>query len=161
MPTFLEYFEKNKKVYEFKISIAGEHGTDIKDRLKTILDKFTVESISAGKKTPIQEAPLEFPQLKNTEVTHYDIALRYPTTANVLEEIIARECSVGHAHVRVRSGTDPINELGVNTKEEKYTPLIGNDDLGGECGQSLAGQNRVMDLLKELEAARKSSAGQN
>ncbi len=165
MPTFLEYFEKNKKVYEFKVSIAGEHGTDVKDRLKTILNKFTVENISSGKKTPIQESPLEFPQLKNTEVTHYDVTLRYPTTASVLEEMITRECNVGPGHVKVRSGNDPLNDLEAEPKTEgKYTPLIGNDDLGGDCGQSLAGQNRVMDLLKELETARKeraSSTGQN
>jgi len=88
MPTFLEYFEKNKKIYEFKIAIAGEHGSDIKDRIKSVLEKFQVETLSAGKRTPIQETPLEFPQLSNTEVVHYTVSLRYPTTPNVLEEII-------------------------------------------------------------------------
>lgn len=156
MPTFLEYFEKNKKIYEFKIAIAGEHGSDIKDRIKSVLEKFQVENLSAGKKTPIQEAPLEFPQLSNTEVTHYDVTLRYPTTPNVLEEIIGRECGVGMSNVRVRNSTDPVNDLGhTQHNKETYTPLLGTDDLGGESAQNQVGNTRVMDLLKELEKDKK------
>ena len=33
--------------------------------------------------------------------------------------------------------------------------MLNTEDMGGEDGQQLAGTNRVMDLLKELEDARK------
>lgn len=156
MPTFLEYFEKNKKIYEFKIAIAGEHGSDIKERIKSVLEKFKVENMSAGKKTPIQESPLEFPQLSNTEVTHYEISLRYPTIPNVLEELIGHECGVGMANVKVRNANDPLNDVEHTQKtKEKYTPLIGTDDLDGESAQNQVGNTRVMDLLKELEKDKK------
>lgn len=156
MPTFLEYFEKNKKIYEFKIAIAGEHGSDIKERIKSVLEKFSVENMSSGKKTPIQETPLEFPQLSNTEVTHYDVSLRYPTAPNVLEEIIGRGCGIGMSNVKVRNAADPLNDLGhIHHNKEKYTPLLGTNDLGGESAQNQVGNTRVMELLKELEKDKK------
>lgn len=156
MATFLEYLERNKKVYEFKIAVAGPDSNSLKDRIKTVLEKFTVIEMSNGKKTPIQESPLEFPQLSNIEVTHYDVTLRYPTTTQVLEEIISKDCDVKQTHVRVRTATDPLNNLGnAQHNTEKYTPLLGSDDLGGESAQHMVGNNRVMDLLKELEVAKK------
>ena len=36
-----------------------------------------------------------------------------------------------------------------------HEALLNTEDMGGEDGQQLAGTNRVMDLLKELEDARK------
>jgi hypothetical protein len=156
MPTFLEYFEKNKKIYEFKIAIAGEHGSDVKERLKSVLEKFSVETLSAGKKTPIQESPFEFPQLSNTAITHYTVSLRYPTTPNILEEIIGRECKIGVSNVKVRTAMDPINDLGHEQhNKETYTPLLGTNDLGGESAQNQVGNTRVMDLLRELEKDKK------
>ncbi len=156
MATFFEYLEKNKKVYEFKIAVAGPDSSKMKDRIKMVLEKFTVVEMSNGKKTPIQESPLEFPQLTNVEVTHYEVSLRYPTTTQVLEEIISKSCDVKQTHVRVRTANDPLNSLGNEQHNtEKYTPLIGSDDLGGESAQHLVGNNRVMDLLKELEVAKK------
>jgi hypothetical protein len=94
--------------------------------------------------------------LSNIEVTHYDVTLRYPTTTQVLEEIISKDCDVKQTHVRVRTATDPLNNLGnAQHNTEKYTPLLGSDDLGGESAQHMVGNNRVMDLLKELEVAKK------
>jgi len=39
--------------------------------------------------------------------------------------------------------------------EEAYQAMLTTEDMGGESAQDNVGENRVMDLLKELEVARK------
>ena len=80
MKTFTQILNESKKTYEFKIGVAGAPTDGIQDSLETALKKFDLISMSTGKKTPIQERPLDFPQLQNMEVTYYDAEVAYPTT---------------------------------------------------------------------------------
>ena len=43
-------------------------------------------------------------------------------------------------------------------KNVPYETLLTQPDMGGESAQQSVGNNRVMDLMKELETARKESA---
>ena len=61
MRSFTEILTEAKKTYEFKIGIAGELPETCEADMKSCLEKFSVVDISAGKKTPIQERPLDFP----------------------------------------------------------------------------------------------------
>ena len=70
---FEKYLAEAKKIYEFNIGIAGELPENCADDLETCLKRYSVASMSAGKKTPIQERPLDFPQLENTEVTYFEV----------------------------------------------------------------------------------------
>lgn len=160
MKTFLDYLAESKKLYQFKVAVAGDIETSsVVEQLRSALEKYGIENFTTGKKTPIQESPLEFPQLSNTEVTYFEVDLRYPTTPNVLEEYLAQSCAVDHSHIRVRNLADPLNVAIENAKPTgKYVPLLNTTELGGESGQALVGQNRVMDLLKELETAKKELA---
>jgi hypothetical protein len=97
-----KYLTESKKVYEFKIGVAGELPEGFEDRLETVMQKFSVASMSTGKKTPIQERPLDFPQLQNTEVTYYEVAVNYPTTVQVLQEYLGKVCSVDQSHIKNR-----------------------------------------------------------
>ena len=74
---FEKYLAEAKKIYEFNIGVAGECPDDFADQLETCLKRYSVASMSAGKKTPIQERPLDFPQLSNCEVTYYEVGLNY------------------------------------------------------------------------------------
>jgi hypothetical protein len=156
MRSFQEILKESKKTYSFKIGLAGELPEGIVDRLKTALHKYGVINMSPGKTTPIQECPLEFPELKNTEVTYYEVELKYPTTNGVLQEYLGHFCSIPPSHVKVRNAHDP---LIVDKKEEDpnkpYEPLLTQDNIEAVSAQQDVGQNRVMDLLKELETARK------
>ena len=71
---------KIDQIYEFSIGVAGELPEGFADELESCLQRFSVASFGAGKKTPIQERPLDFPQLTNTEVTYWETSLNYPTT---------------------------------------------------------------------------------
>jgi len=156
MKQFVEYLTEAKKTYKFKVRIAGELPENYADRLESALTKYEIVGISAGKKTPISEKPLDFPQLQNMEVTHYDVEVSYPVTAFVLEQYLVTETGVGHSHIIVRGEGDPVESYQQDASEEKpYESFLNTEDLGGESAQSEVGENRVMDLLKELETARK------
>jgi hypothetical protein len=155
MKTFAEYLTESKKTYEFKIGVAGEVPEGFEDKLETALQKYSVHNMSSGKRTPISERPLDFPQLQNVEVTYYEVELQYPTTVQVLQEYVGYCCGVSQSHIIVRNQNEPQERYQEETSDEPYESLLNTEDMGGESAQESVGDNRVMDLLKELETARK------
>ena len=81
MGDFTKYLTESQKQYEFRVKIAGELDKGFGAKLEQALQKFEVAKISAGKTTPIQETPLDFPSMKNTSVTIYEVTTNYPTEA--------------------------------------------------------------------------------
>jgi hypothetical protein len=154
MKSLSEYLTESKKTYPFKIGVAGEVPEHFEDHLKTCLEKYKVLNMSAGKKTPIQERPLDFPQLQNMEVTYYEVEVQYPTTTQVLQEYVGKCCSVDQSHIIVRSPNEPQEEYQEPKDDAPYEPMLTKEELEGESAQDSAGGNRVMELLKELEKAR-------
>jgi hypothetical protein len=152
-----KYLTESKKVYEFKVGVAGEIPEGFEDRLETAMQKFSVASMSTGKKTPIQERPLDFPQLQNTEVTYYEIAVNYPTTSGVLQEYLGKVCSVPQSNIIVRNINEPQEAYQENASgQETYEAKLTTEELESDPkAQEAVGSTRVMDLLKELETARK------
>ena len=101
--TFEKFLTEAKKVYPFKIGIAGVLPEKCEDMLKTCLEKYGVNNITSGKKTPIQERPLDFPQLQNMEVTYFETELNYPTTSQVLQEYLGQCCGIDQSYIVVRN----------------------------------------------------------
>jgi len=158
MKSFAQILTESKKTYEFKIGVAGELPEGFQDHMETALQKFKLLSSSAGKKTPIQERPLDFPQLQNMEVTYYEVETEYPTTVQILQEYLGQCCGIPQSHIIVRNPNEP-QELYQETKEDEvYEPMLTKEDMGGESGQEHVGGERVMGLLAELEKARKEAA---
>ena len=157
MKQFVEYLTEAKKTYKFKVRVAGELPENYADRLESALTKYEIVGISAGKKTPISEKPLDFPQLQNCEVTHYDVEVSYPVTAFVLEQYLVDETGAAHANLIVRGEGDPVEAQQMEVADEKapYESLLATEEMGGESAQDKVANNRTMDLLKELEASRK------
>ena len=60
---FEKYLAEAKKIYEFNIGVAGQLPEGFADSLESCLARYSVASMSTGKKTPIQERPLDFPQV--------------------------------------------------------------------------------------------------
>jgi len=155
MRNFTEILTESKKVYEFKIGIAGELPENHEQAMRTALEKFQVEEMSAGKKTPIQERPLDFPQLQNMEVTYYEVAVNYPTTTQVLQEYLGKCCGIDQSYIIVRKPGEPQEEYQAESDDKEYEIMLTKEELESESAQDSVGENRVMDLLKELETARK------
>ena len=155
MKTFLQFLTESQKTYKFKIRVAGELPEGFEDRLKTNMQKFEVVNMGGAKRAPITERPLDFPQLQNVEVTTYEVEVKYPTTSHILEQYVVQNCKVPHSHITVRGEFDPIEEQQAKEEPEEYTTMLTTEDMGGESAQESVGGNRVMELLKELETARK------
>ena len=155
MKSFKELLLESQKTYKFKIRVAGEMPEGFEDRLKTNMQKFEVVNMGAAKRAPITERPLDFPQLQNIEVTTYEVEVKYPTTSHILEQYIVQNCMVPHSHVTVRGEFDPIEEQQAQEEADEYQTMLTTEDMGGVSAQESVGANRVMELLKELETARK------
>jgi hypothetical protein len=156
MKTLKQLLSESKKTYPFKLGVAGELPEGFDNKLKDALGKFGLESLSAGKKTPIQTHPLDFPKLENMEVTYWDIVLNYPTTDGVLREYLGNFCTVHDSNILVRNALDPVNrQEQLDGDDSPYEALLTKEDPDCESAQESVGDGRVMELLKELEKARK------
>lgn len=155
MKTFTEFLTESTKTYKFKIRVAGDLPEGFESHLKTNLNKYEVIKLSAGKKSPIMEKPLDFPRLQNIEVHTFETELKYPTTSHVLQKYLADNCSINHSHIIVRGEHDPIDEQQEEKDDKPYESILNTEDMGGESAQESVGDSRVMNLLKELEVARK------
>lgn len=157
MKSFTEFLTESKKTYPFKIGVAGDLPENFVDMLETCLEKYNLSKLSTGKKTPIQERPLDFPQLENMEVTYFEAEVNYPTTTQVMQEYISKCCSCPQTHIIVRNPNEAAEEYQEKKDDSPYEPMLGKDDMGGESAQESVAGNRIMELLKELETARKDN----
>jgi hypothetical protein len=160
MRSFTQILSESKKLYSFKIGVAGELPEGFADKLESALQKFGVSSLTSGKTTPIQERPLDFPQLQNMEVSYFDTEMTYPTTSQVLRGYLSSICSISEANIVVRNSNEPLDryqqDMPANESDvEAYETLLDTTEMKSTSAQHDVGSNRVMELLKELEQARK------
>jgi hypothetical protein len=159
MSTFTQYLTEAAKSYDYKVKVAGMIADDFKNRMETALQKFELAKMSAGKKTPIQSLPLDFPALSNEEVTIFDVTTNYPCSVNVLKEYLADYMNINASMIVVRKPGEPTEEYqdqiadagksdfanklaSVEEKFEKH-PVKGEDHFGDKHNMSL-----MRELLK-------------
>jgi hypothetical protein len=155
MKKFTDFLTESKKTYQFKIRIAGDLPEACEDRMETALKKFGVENMSSASKTPIVERPLDFPQLSNCEVYTWEVELAYPTTSHQLQEHLRSTCNIPLSNLIVRNPNEPQEDYQEASEETNYEAMLNSDYEEQTENQKMAPTNQVMDLLKELETARK------
>lgn len=147
MTTFIDYLAESVKTYDFKIKIAGDLPDGFDKAMKECLTKYDCASISKGKRTPIQESPLDFPDMKNTQVTIFDVSCRYPATAQVIAEYLSDKLKIARGGIRVRSAKEDqeqadnleaVNRIGTSTEAILNKPY---ED---------APKEKKLDFLKDL-----------
>ena len=152
MKSFKEYLTEGKKIYEFKVKIAGDIPSGYEKLIKSALSQFNVESVSKPKRTPIQESPIDFPNVKFSEVSVFDVVLSYPTTSQVVAGALNNALKVGEYRVLVRSlGEDAEAKLNA----ESMIAPSGKDALLGKDyeasnHQELVGEKQKLNFLKSL-----------
>lgn len=119
MKTFTEYLTESQKRYDFKIKIAGEMTNEQENVLKSSLERFVTNSFKKSGKTPIQELPLDFPNVKNMEVNIYEVSLDYPTTQHELTEYVAQSLKINRGYVVVKRPGEPSEEYQMPAQERK------------------------------------------
>ena len=119
MGDFRKYLSESAQQYDYRIKVAGELDKDFGTKLEQGLQKFEVEKLSAGKTTPIQEAPLDFPQFKNTNVTIYELTTNYPASVFEMAEYIANYMNLARNQVVVKKPGEATEEYQDAMAKEK------------------------------------------
>ena len=106
MKTFKEYLAESKKLYGFKIKVAGEVPEKFSENLKQRLDRCGVNTLDETVKTPVQRLPIDFPELKNVPVTVFSVICEYPITSPEIESEL-KEMGMDPCCFRVRGAGEP------------------------------------------------------
>lgn len=117
MKSFKELLSENaqQKKYDFRVKVAGTFSTEQETKLKSMLERFQVNAFKKVGVTPIQSLPLDFPQVKNCEVSIYEVTLDYPTTQQELTEYLTSGLEVSKQNLVVRKPGEPSEDY----QEEK------------------------------------------
>lgn len=127
MKTFKEYLSESKKQYDFRVKVAGEFTAEQETSMKAALGKWSLAKFSKLAKTPIQQHPLDFPQVKNCEVNIYEVTVDYPTTQQELTEYLTQEVGVSRQHLVVKRPGEPTEEY-QEPKQEREGALLNDPD---------------------------------
>lgn len=158
MKTFKEYLTESQedRKYSFKIKIAGDLPENCEDVMKTIFKKYECCTFNKVRTTPIQSKLTDFPQLENVEVTIFEADFEYPTTSSVLSAYISENTGITADRIKVRSPKEEAEaELNAeNSSEDTKKKALLTQDYEKENNQSLVGDKKVSNFLKELQKAR-------
>jgi len=153
MKTFKEYLTENKKVYSFKIKVAGDVPENFQETLKIELDRCKVLTLEKIATTPIQQLPLDFPTLSNAEVTVFEVVCEYPINS---QQIVSSLKTIGldETFFRVRGSSEPseIDQILMNS-ESKNDPF---EDTAKIKHKDYFGDDFNKGFLKDLDKAAKT-----
>ena len=159
---FKDYLLKESaKEYAYKIKFAVNEFTEAqKDAMENALAKFDVRSVSAFKNTPIQQHPVDFPNVRNTTVYIAEFVLGYPVTVDELRVYLSDKVDVNQQEIAVYNAYDPrdlSNDEALAIRngidEDEYETALGNDYEVGD--KPLYGKEYNDNFLKGLEQDRK------
>jgi hypothetical protein len=161
MTDFKQYLAESTKEYNYKIKVAGDLSEDFGSKLETVLKKYEVKTLSKGKKTPIQEVPLDFPHLKNEAVTIFELTTMYPASVFEMRTLVADSMRLHPNQIVVRKPGEPTEEYQEEMKakaekksefksmlqdvEYKDAPKVKADEVYGDR----ANQSLLKELLKD------------
>lgn len=163
MTDFKQYLAESTKEYDYRIKVAGDLSEDFAARLETALKKYEVKSLSKGKKTPIQEVPLDFPNLKNQAVTIFELKTSYPASVFEMHSYISNIMRLQPNQLVVRKPGEPSEEYqeDIKAKAEKKSEFrsvlqdVEYKDAPKIKADEVYGDRVNQSLLKELLKAKK------
>jgi len=161
MTDFKQYLAESTKEYDYRIKVAGDLSEDFPSKLETALKKYEVKTLSKGKKTPIQEVPLDFPNLKNTAVTIFELKTSYPASVFEMHSYISNIMRLQPNQLVVRKPGEPTEQYQeeMKTKETSEFKSVLQDieykDAPKVKADEVYGDRANQSLLKELLKARK------
>lgn len=147
---FLNYYlEEADKEYVYKLKFACDDFSDEQlEKLESALSKFDLKSITPLTRTPIQEHPLDFPNIKNSRVFITTVTLSYPASHDMLRQYVAQCSCVPLVGVAVYSEHDPRDgytdhmlSIADGSWKESYETLLGaeyeqEEDVSGLYGDA-------------------------
>ena len=162
MSTFKDYLTEATKSYDYKIKVAGDPKEIDKNALETALQKFDLAKMSAGKSTPIQSLPLDFPALSNEQVTIFDVSTNYPESPRVMHEYLSDILRIPATHIVVRKPGEPTEQYQADmeaAKTSEYKSKLQDIEYSDHAKikpEDFHSKEANMSLLKELLKDRES-----
>lgn len=166
MKSFTEYLAESKKIYNFKVKVAGKLPEDFQENLKTALDRCKCIKLEKITTTPIQALPLDFPTMKNCEVTVFEVVCEYPITGPEITNDV-KSLGLDEARFRVRGSSEPTeadqvllnNEpsgesLLLDSNYKEYTDAKHKDYFGDDFNKGF-----LKDLEKTAKQRKKEQTG--
>ena len=152
MKNFKEYLAESKKKYDFRVKVAGDFTAEQETSMKSLLEKYAISGFKKSATTPIQALPLDFPQVKNCEVSIYEVTLDYPTTQQELTEYLASELGVSKQNLVVRSPHEPTEEYQTPSEPREGALLDDPDykEAGSPQFEDYYGDKYNTGFVKEL-----------
>jgi len=162
MSTFKDYLAEAVKSYDYKIKVAGASKDIDKNAMETALQKFDLAKMSAGKSTPIQSLPLDFPYIKNEQVTIFDVTTNYPESPRVMQEYLSDILKIPATHIVVRKPGEPTEQYQADmetAKTSEYKTKLQDIEYSDHAKikpEDFHSKEANMSLLKELLKDRES-----
>lgn len=152
MQNLQEYIFKLNKVYEYRVKIAGLNPKGaVMERIKNALDVYEVQTLSTARSIPIQEHR-DFPKMGPCEAWVFEVTVKYPTTTNLLRQLIKERANVNPECICVYTkDEDDRNEMDeARGKDFKGSRLLDPELKADDGSQERVGQARTDSMLKEL-----------
>lgn len=160
MKSFKEYLSEGKKQWDFKIKVAGPVTVEQEKMMKALLEKYQVCAFKKTSVTPIQELPLDFPNIKYAEVNIFECTVDYPVTQEEMRDYLCNSMDINKGAMVVRRPNEPSEQY-----QEPHNPREGALLLDGEYKEA---ENHTFDdyygekyntkFLKELNNVLKDQA---
>jgi len=160
--TFAGYVAEAKTEFKYVLKFAVSEMTDsMIDVLEAGLSRYDLKQASSFRKTPIQESPLDFPNVKNMPVFICDVTMGYPASLDFLRTYICNSMGISESCVAVYSENDPRQietDLYIDRSspeyKAKYKARLGSDPE--ETGdKNLYGETYNTKFLQELAKVQK------
>lgn len=157
------YLVESAKDYTYRIKFAVNDLTaDQKGALEDALAKFELRSIGKFTDSPIQQSPLDFPNVRNSKVFVAEIVLGYPVTTDELRMYISDKVAINQQEIAVYNAYDPRDgynderQAQLAGKDVDYVARAGTDQQPEEQAEAVDyGKDYNDKFLAELDDARK------
>ena len=149
MKDFKQYLVEATQEYKFKVKLALPLEDSTTDMIERVLGKYDVVDITKPKTTPIQEHPMDFQNLRNAEVTMFEVTLNYPTTPATLHQDLVNLVGIPGSHLVVINSAHPeevAREEKVAEDDKEYVSKLESDYESGE-----APKEYKLGFIKEIE----------
>jgi hypothetical protein len=141
--TFWEILAEADDEYVYYIhSTAPIHRPDMFEKVKLSLMPYEIKSIECESYKPLTKANTMFPEEPNTPTFTIKVVTRYPLTKGFLSTL-AMDAHIHIAHLKI-------------TPDKTLEPMNEPEEVPSKDAQSLVGNKRIAEFIKELQADRKA-----
>ena len=102
------FLAESEKTYRLRMKTIVPLDDAAMDKIERAVAKFNLIEIGRPKKTMLQRAPLDFPQVQSAEVYIVDMVLGLPASPSVVREDIRKALEAPELYVVVRSHNDAL-----------------------------------------------------